>query len=161
MTNYEKNNPRQNEIINPQISHIFLFAIQRSICTSIQHLVSRAPYQSDYPMFITRTGRRFDPKTARTLIHRIGKRAGIANGTPHRFRHTFAIMYLRNGGDVFTLRRLLGHSSLRTVQKHLSLATNDIINPILITAVRWPDGMHYTNRPNKTEPWGTGKSAHI
>ncbi|MCX6054542.1 MAG: tyrosine-type recombinase/integrase [Chloroflexi bacterium] len=59
------------------------------------------------------------------FVARIENHAGVADAHPHRFKHTFAIQYLRNGGDIFTLQMILRHRSLRMVQHYLQLANSD------------------------------------
>jgi integrase/recombinase XerD len=59
----------------------------------------------------------------------IGKALGITGVriSPHTLRHSFACEYLRRGGNLEFLRRILGHSSILTTQKYLrSLGVEDL-----------------------------------
>jgi len=80
------------------------------------------------PLFISAGDRPFNRDSLRILIRRLGERAQIAHVHPHKFRHTFAITYLRSGGDVFTLQSLLGHGSLDMVRHYAQIAEVDVEN---------------------------------
>lgn len=62
------------------------------------------------------------------LLTDLGRKAGIMNCHPYRFRRTFAVEYLRNEGCIFTLQMILGHSSLELVQHYIRLAKADAKN---------------------------------
>jgi integrase/recombinase XerD len=62
----------------------------------------------------------------RLLISRIGLRAGVPDAGVHRFRHTFAVNFLRNGGNLLALQDLLGHKRLDTVRIYAKQAEVDL-----------------------------------
>lgn len=41
----------------------------------------------------------------------------------HDLRHYFAVMYLRGGGNIYALQRILGHSSIKTTELYLDFLT--------------------------------------
>ncbi len=58
----------------------------------------------------------------------LARQAGIARSlvAPHAFRRGFAVEFLRNGGDVFTLQQIMGHSSLEMTRKYVSFLDEDL-----------------------------------
>jgi integrase/recombinase XerD len=81
-----------------------------------RYLASRDEPKPTAPLFLSSTQRPLDRTGLQKLVGRLGERAGVRNVHPHRFRHTFAITFLRNGSTVFALQRILGHSSLALVR---------------------------------------------
>jgi len=63
--------------------------------------------------------------TVEYLLMRIQERVGFKVHA-HKFRHTFATEYLRKGGDIERLRRILGHSSYVMVMRYLHLDKGDL-----------------------------------
>lgn len=80
--------------------------------------VKRVP--TDY-LFGTRTGTRLMYNNARRSIRHCFNAIGVRGPHvhPHNLRHTFACNYIKQGGNIFTLSRLLGHSSVTTTQTYL------------------------------------------
>lgn len=56
--------------------------------------------------------------SARRTIAKLGELAGVPNCHPHRFRDTFSIGLLRKGVDIRDVQLLLGHTSIRTTERH-------------------------------------------
>jgi integrase len=57
-------------------------------------------------------------ETLRNVIGRLGEIAGVKDLHPHRFRDTFAVAMLSEGGDVRHIQKLLGHSSIAVTERH-------------------------------------------
>ncbi len=76
--------------------------------------------------WLRRDGRPLLSKRIEKLVSAYGKKAGLKRCYAHKLRHTSSVMYLRNGGDVFSLQKKLGHRSLVMTRHYSNLADSDV-----------------------------------
>ena len=79
-------------------------------------------------LFVSPAGKPISVNTIKLVFSRLAKTSGVERLHTHLCRHTFAINYLLNGGDMFSLREILGHSSLDMVNHYLHFTSSQIID---------------------------------
>lgn len=79
-------------------------------------------------LFATKSGRLVSARNAQRDLRRLGKNCGVPTLAFHLMRHTMATNYLKRGGSVTDLRRILGHSSLNTTMIYEHLQTEDMVH---------------------------------
>jgi site-specific recombinase XerD len=80
-------------------------------------------------LFGTRNNTRVTVRNFERDLKAVGKKLEITGVrfSPHTLRHTFALRYLRNGGNLFYLSKILGHTSVTITQRYLqSLQITDL-----------------------------------
>jgi integrase/recombinase XerD len=104
--------------------------VQRVLWRYINHVRPEPSLIRENFLFLTADGRRLSKNRVEVRMRKYGLKAKIlgVRCSPHTFRHTAAISFLRNGGDVFSLQRLLGHSSLEMTRRYCELADVDVQN---------------------------------
>jgi integrase/recombinase XerD len=82
----------------------------------------------DYLLFGTRRGTSVRRMTALRSVKLLCQDLGFEPParTLHAFRHTFAVNYIRRGGSVFHLQKVLGHSTLEMTRRYANLVTADL-----------------------------------
>lgn len=85
----------------------------------------RRPKPGVCSVFVSYYGASFTYDALYQAVKARGALAGV-EVNPHKFRHSCAIQYLRNGGRVETLRAMLGHTSLKMTLHYARLAAVDL-----------------------------------
>ncbi len=61
----------------------------------------------------------------REVLKRRGRKANVEKPNCHDFRRAFALSMLRNGVDIFTLAKLMGHEGISVLQRYLKQTNLD------------------------------------
>ncbi|KMJ59377.1 DNA integration/recombination/inversion protein [Bacillus sp. LL01] len=80
-------------------------------------------------VFVTNIGNPLLPDYLRKNMYKYASKAGLVGEckvSPHKLRHTFAINFLKNGGDIRALQLIMGHADLSTTQVYLKYDEEEI-----------------------------------
>lgn len=79
-------------------------------------------------VLLNRGGQPLTKSGVQIRLSKLAVRVKIARQdcAPHAFRRGFAVEFLRNGGDVFTLQQILGHSSLDMTRRYVTYLDGDL-----------------------------------
>jgi integrase/recombinase XerC/integrase/recombinase XerD len=77
-------------------------------------------------VFLSVSSKALTENSVKLMFTRLAKRSEVNRLHAHLCRHTFATRFLINGGDVFSLQQILGHSTLEMVRHYVNLASSHI-----------------------------------
>ena len=97
-------------------------ACQKALIHYFHHFRVEPAHEEIDTFFLTIDGYPMTGDAIKSVIKRLSKSSGIRRLHPHLLRHTYATMFLLNGGDVFLLNHNLGHTTLEMVQNYLHIA---------------------------------------
>jgi len=104
----------------------YVIPLSRSLAQILQEYMNyRKGEPSDY-LFCTAYGQQTTVDVIESQIARYNRKRGVEKTSLHMFRHTFAKQWILNGGDIFRLQKLLGHSSLEMVRKYVNMFADDL-----------------------------------
>ncbi|NQT72043.1 MAG: tyrosine-type recombinase/integrase, partial [Chloroflexi bacterium] len=109
-----------------------LIPVGRKVCQYLVRYISRyrpSPTRlKEDRLFLSWDGFPLTKDRMGSILRGYGQKAHIegVRCSPHTLRHTAAVSYLRQGGDPFTLQRLLGHSTLDMTRRYCELADLDL-----------------------------------
>ncbi len=91
----------------------------------IRYLNRVRPDTSTRVLLVRQDGQPVRLQTVTELLKRIRRKVGFRVHA-HKFRHTFATEYLRHGGEMERLRRILGHTTYAMVMRYVHLDKGDL-----------------------------------
>jgi len=92
----------------------------------LDYLTTRESLQKDDPLFLNELGIRMKFQGLRHRVETLCRKAGVQYRGLHSFRRSFGITLYRQGVDIFTISRLLGHSQIEVTKRYLAVSNDDL-----------------------------------
>lgn len=99
---------------------------RRVLRTYLKYSQRRVALNANSALWVNNGNNRLTYWGINQIIRRRAIEADIEKPSLHDFRRAFALNFLRNGGDVYSLQNLMGHADLQTLRRYLAQTTDDI-----------------------------------
>ena len=77
-------------------------------------------------LFLSRDSKPISVNCLKLMFTKLAKNSGVERLHCHLCRHTFAVNYILNGGDIYSLREILGHTTFEMVNQYLHFTNSQI-----------------------------------
>lgn len=103
----------------------------RTLSNILKEFLKYRQHKSDEDfLFCNVFGQQLNKSTSYHMLYEYNKRRGVETTGIHRYRHTFAKQWILNGGNVVSLSKMLGHSSLQITQNYINLLVSDVAKEV-------------------------------
>lgn len=119
------NNQKSGKVNRIQLVKSIIPILKEYIYSYRTNEETNLPYYDDY-LFPNRFGEKLTDNALKKTIANYNKSRGVEKTSIHLFRHTFAKKWIMSGGDIVSLQKMLGQSSLRMVQYYSNLYGKDV-----------------------------------
>ncbi len=92
-----------------------------------EYIKDKVNYESDF-LLLSQKGKRLTKETIENIVRNCGENCNVRREiriSPHTCRHYYAQTQLKNGCDLFTLARLLGHTKIDVTKRYLQSMQDD------------------------------------
>lgn len=104
----------------------YIIPLSQTLERTLQKYLSfRGGEPNDY-LFCNIYGKQLTSDALKNCIYKYNTKRGISKTSIHLFRHTFAKKWILNGGDIFRLQKILGHSSIDIVKEYVNMFGVDL-----------------------------------
>jgi integrase/recombinase XerD len=104
----------------------YILPISGSLKPVLQEYMRFRKGEADDFLFCTANGGQFTKNTLGECMRLYNRSRGVERTGVHLFRHTFAKNWIMNGGDIFRLQKILGHSTLDMVKNYVAIYGSDL-----------------------------------
>jgi len=103
-----------------------IIPISKTLKDILKEYIKYREGESEDYLFCNVNGERLSENGLRLAIRKYNRGRGVQKTSVHLFRHTFAKKWILNGGDVFRLQKMLGHSSMEIVREYVNMFSDDL-----------------------------------
>ena len=103
-----------------------LIPMSKSLSEILQEYLIYRKGKADEYVFCDCRGKQLTRDGTTTIINKFHRSRGVEKTSVHAYRHTFAKKWILNGGDIFRLQKILGHSSVEMVKNYVEMFSNDL-----------------------------------